>query len=352
MPRHLTMAGIGTAAAPAEGSDLRSAAEPAANLSADLPSDATIPLAREGDDTAIALLLTWIRPILVRVGLHAFRDSSHPDELARDVAQDALLRILTSLPQCRAATIPQFGAWALRITRNLITDYRRDPFGLITPRRVSLNAESLGALGAALVDVMTGSPVDVCAVDDAFTPTPEHDDSVLGRLLEDVATIWGDGVAPTPSPRIPLDAADDDRPDDPIVAYAVALAVAAMRSLEPDTARIVTMRVFEGESWSNIGGVLNTAPACAKRRYRRALDWLRIYCARSLQHLPRTIRSQVRAHFRRWELARRLASSERALSRRSTQRRRPRDSSHSQIALCHGPTSSAAPRHVSADISV
>jgi len=75
--------------------------------------------ARLGDRAAAGLLVRRHEGVAYAVALARLRDP----EAARDVAQDALLRALTTLPKLRDAD--RFGAWVARIAVRLAADFKR-----------------------------------------------------------------------------------------------------------------------------------------------------------------------------------------------------------------------------------
>jgi len=70
-----------------------------------------------------------LKALYVPLRRYARRQASgwiEPDELAQDVAQDALIRITGRLDSCHAHSDAQIIAWALAIARNVLIDRARE----------------------------------------------------------------------------------------------------------------------------------------------------------------------------------------------------------------------------------
>ena len=81
--------------------------------------------ARTGDEEALEALLHLLRPVLLRYARAQLFLDPEAEETARDLAQEALVRIVLGLRHCRAEADNQVIAWALAIIRNLCVDYFR-----------------------------------------------------------------------------------------------------------------------------------------------------------------------------------------------------------------------------------
>ena len=102
-----------------------------------------------GDSAARETLLAWVRPKLTLFALSRLYKSVDASDVAEDVAQDALIRILEYLPRCRAKSTSQFLAWAASITHRLVVDRFRNQFDILSPTRSSIDALAPSQLRAA-----------------------------------------------------------------------------------------------------------------------------------------------------------------------------------------------------------
>jgi RNA polymerase sigma factor (sigma-70 family) len=130
------------------------------------------------------------------------------EDLADDVAQETLIRIVSRLDACRASVDLQVLAWALAIARTRLADHLR--VVLADVERMNDETTSIA------------SPT-------ASASTPSSALGVLGRLVRKV-----------------------------------------VRTLPEDTRLLLDLRVTQGETWPSIARLLGTSAAGAKRRFQRA----------------------------------------------------------------------------------
>jgi RNA polymerase sigma factor (sigma-70 family) len=195
----------------------------------------TLHRAQTGDPEARETLLTTLHvPIRDYVAgqTHRLPDST---DVADDVAQETLIRILTRLHACRASTDRQVLAWALAVARTRLIDHMRR----IQPR--------------------------------------------VERM---------DDVAAVPAPVEP----DSSESDPAVLAGAVRKVV---RGLPQETRTLLELRVEHGETWPAIAHALRTTAAGAKRRFQRAQERLRRDLQDGLEGLPVRQREALRERLRR-----------------------------------------------------
>lgn len=87
------------------------------------PSDHDIELVRQAqayEEDALSALFDIYNPKLYNYGLLQLRDV----QAAEDLASDAMLRVLESIPRYQSRGVP-FSAWVFRIARNRLVDIRR-----------------------------------------------------------------------------------------------------------------------------------------------------------------------------------------------------------------------------------
>ena len=175
--------------------------------------------ARDGRDDALEELLAKLYPALLRYAYaHVARERDASD-LAADLTQDTLIRIVRGLDGCLAATDAQLIAWALSILRNRIVDYFRDS---AARPRVPLDK-----------DHPDGSHVHRRSTDDADGP--------WGRGRTVLRDIIRDSTA----------------------------------NLSPAAVRLLDLRFTSGASWSQVAMELGCERVAARRRFHRLRDSLR-----------------------------------------------------------------------------
>lgn len=193
--------------------------------------------AARGDDLAMEEFLTRIHPILARYLLRYLGDEG---DVASDLAQEALVRIASSLCQSRAQTQEQLIAWCLVIARNVSIDFLR-----ASQREPSHHGSTLDG-GHPLVGGET-----------AMVPAPEF--SVLFGLLRD-----------------------------------------AEAEVSDDSRRILYLRLVENASWAAVGEELGIAESAAKRRFQRAQRRIRREVLIRVNQLGTSLRQRVLDRIRRF----------------------------------------------------
>lgn len=186
--------------------------------------------ARSRDELLVALHFTILRYLKRQI-----RSRCDAPDLAEDLAQESLIRIIQRLSDCRADEDGQVHAWALAIARSRLVDHLRT--------RDTQPAMRMDETAMALAPVATegGS-------------RPEH---VLRRLLREV-----------------LDA------------------------LPPATSDLLRLRANGSLPWEAVGDALQTTPAGAKRRFQRAQARLRQALRAAVAALPERDRAEVKRRFR------------------------------------------------------
>lgn len=189
--------------------------------------------ALSGDADALERLLTAlyipVRKVTRRVLSTEDRDSDLPD----DLTQDALLKILTHLSDCRAQSDLELLSWALTIARNTVRSEVR-----LRTRSMHIPIEYMTAAAEARLFETRSVPVP---------PSP-----AFQRLL-----------------KIFLEAVDE---------------------LPPSPRLVLSLRACDERQWLDIAAELRTTPGGARRRYHRARDSLRKRVLEKLGDLP--IRTQ------------------------------------------------------------
>lgn len=187
--------------------------------------------AQDGDTASAESLLTALHiPILDYLRTRA-PDRGCRDDLAEDLAQEALIRIAENLHSCRAESDGQLLAWALTVARNRLVDYFR-----------------------------TDQSATVCRIkpedDFPYLDTIEVDISATDRLLNRLLH------------RI-------------------------VRSLPRETVKLLRLRIASGQSWREIGTAMCTTSAGAKRRFQRAQERMRRDLETRIAALPARERSAL-----------------------------------------------------------
>jgi RNA polymerase sigma factor (sigma-70 family) len=189
--------------------------------------------AQAGDESAMESLLALIRPALLRYAASSLDSEPDHRDLAKDVVQDALLRMVKGLPDCMAQSDAQVIAWALTIVRNLCISYYR---ALRRHRSVRLE-------------------------DDVFQSAAEMPP--------------GHGSAEAPR-------------------AALLLLVRRVVSQLPTAARqLIELRFGQGASWSTLAAELGTTRCGAKRRFHRLRSRVARAIRDSAHRLPTELRNAV-----------------------------------------------------------
>jgi RNA polymerase sigma-70 factor (ECF subfamily) len=182
-------------------------------------------LAQAGCTRALDRLLRQVEGPLYRYLIGQLRAAPDAEDLARDLCQETLIRTAVSLQRCTFASDARLLAWVLTIARNLLVDHLR---------RARDRREVRDDAGLA------------------HTPDagwPPQDDAPRPRLLE-------------------------------------TFAAEALAEVSEDTARLLRLRLVEGESWKEVGRALGIAESAAKRRFQRAQATLRRSILARVEALP------------------------------------------------------------------
>ena len=232
----------------------------------DLLSDGTvIRRAREGDGSALTAVLVELRPLILRVAQHRLvRQHQSAYDLAEDLTQLTLLRVVAGLPQCRAETPAQLIRWTLTIVNRALLDLYRDPLSELSECRLSIDT----VVSDREHPSVAGDVAETALSDIGHTETGEDGAAVSGS---------GDGV---------------------IVLRM--LCRAALEPLDHMNREILWLRAVSRASWPEIATTLGVTETAAKRRYQRLQVRLRRDVARRVQALPARQLTSVLMELRRW----------------------------------------------------
>jgi RNA polymerase sigma-70 factor (ECF subfamily) len=175
--------------------------------------------ARDGRDDALEELLAKLHPALLRYAYAHVAREREASDLAADLTQDTLIRIVRGLDGCHAATNAQLIAWALSVLRNRIVDYFRHS---AAHPRIPLDD-----------DHPDGSQVHRRSTDEAEEPW-ERGRTVLRNIIRD-----------------------------------------STANLSPAAVRLLDLRFGYGASWSQVATELGCERVAARRRFHRLRDSLR-----------------------------------------------------------------------------
>jgi RNA polymerase sigma factor (sigma-70 family) len=199
--------------------------------------------ARSGDADALESALALLHPVISRFLARRFVHGADLHDFVADVAQNALIRIARSLPNCRATEAGQIRAWALEAARSAALDYLRSP-----------------SSGMALLRRAT--QLDAPAAE---------------------ALLWSEWQRP-----------DDDDPTSASAATVLCrFAVEAQSRLSTAQVQLIWSRLVDRASWAEIGEEYGTTPAGAKRRYQRAQNMVRKMVLRSVAAVPEPERTRL-----------------------------------------------------------
>jgi RNA polymerase sigma factor (sigma-70 family) len=180
-----------------------------------LPNGTVVSLSRQaaaGDRNASERLLALLHAPVHRYALRRTAELLDPSETAKDIAQEALMRIALSIHGCRADSDEQVFAWALRITRNLVVDAIREEARRPDVDRYSTRSEAV-----------SGDDREDSLLDQA-NPAGEAIHKVL-------RSVW--------------------------------------RDLPGGSAELIRLRFLRGKSWAEVAEALETTPSGARRRFQR-----------------------------------------------------------------------------------
>ncbi|MET0399697.1 MAG: sigma-70 family RNA polymerase sigma factor [Longimicrobiaceae bacterium] len=170
--------------------------------------------AAAGDRAALEALLRELYPALSRFARHRAQGWLSADDVADDIAQEAMIRIARNLRQCQATSDGQLLAWALSIARRALLDHLRSQ------------------------------------------PAP-------GEVLR----FETEESVPIPDPA----SSAVDRWDEPPGAGSLLFRLVRNTccTLPPESLRLLHLRVEMGAQWNQVAAELRTTPAGAKRRFQR-----------------------------------------------------------------------------------
>jgi RNA polymerase sigma factor (sigma-70 family) len=203
--------------------------------------------ARRGDPQALNRLLQRVADPVHRYLVARVRHQREPEEVARDLSQEVLLRAAAHVARCTFATDERLLAWVLTIARNVLVDFAR--------------AERNGA--AALPDA------ELAAAWDRASLRAWEARGAECRASR-VAALFDEGVIPT---------------------------------MPEQTAELLRLRVLAGAEWKEVAAALGTTAAGAKRRFQRAQATLRGRLLDLLRELPEHERRALDGWTRRLGLA-------------------------------------------------
>ncbi|HEX8271540.1 MAG TPA: sigma-70 family RNA polymerase sigma factor [Longimicrobiaceae bacterium] len=183
----------------------------------------------------------WVAIFPYVHGLIRNRDDA--EDLAEDLTQETLLRLLPKLWLCRATVDAEVVSWALTIAHRVVIDeYRRHV--RVDVRRLSPELEAVAYHDA-------GDHPHSC---ERYRP-----ENVMERLMR-----------------------------------------TTMTGLPTELQRLLELRVLRGATWTEVGDSLGTTAAGAKRRFQRAQVALRRELLQRAEKLPPRKRAVVQAFLRRF----------------------------------------------------
>ncbi len=202
--------------------------------------------AREGDKEALESLLRLLRPVLFRYARAQLFLDPEAEETARDLTQEAMVRIVLGLGQCRALADTQVIAWALAIIRNLCVDHFR-----------TVHAPTFRF--SQMLEENSCVREDFLLASSERAPTPPgRGRRVLHRVLDEV-------VETLPAPAL----------------------------------RLLQLRVEESMTWSQIARELGLTRSAAKRRFQRMQTSVRNDALRRIKNMCARDRAAALLYLRR-----------------------------------------------------
>ena len=202
--------------------------------------------AAAGEENAMERLLAGVHPHVLGYLERWLHGSKEWEELAKDLAQDTLVRIARAIGCFRASTDRELVGWCVTIARNIGTDHLR---ACRDESDVAAFREELGAGAPAGFGWNADEAVGSEAV------------RILLRLLRQAQDKEGES-----------------------------------------NQELLWLRVLRHDSWHEVGEALGIGEAAAKRRYQRVQERLRLSLLRELVHLPPEELSIVRRWLARTDL--------------------------------------------------
>ncbi|WP_310568597.1 sigma factor [Gemmatimonas sp.] len=210
----------------------------------------------EAADVALERLLILLHAPIKRYAFAKVQRSPDADDLAADIAQDALIRIAKGVRTCRAQSDGEVMAWAMTIAHRLVLD-------LVRSRQSGLQA-------AYFADVTA--------------------QAMFGMTMEDSI-----------GQRAELE---------PAMELLLRLMADAYNGAIDSTGELIWWRLIISLDWREIGEQVQTTPAGAKRRFQRAMDTLRLEVIRRVDALDEVDRHAVLALLARFGYAQAVMSDQ------------------------------------------
>ena len=198
----------------------------------------TVAHAREGDHDALNTLLRHVRPMLLRYATRAALSAGGSRDVAEDIVQETLVRMVRHLGRCAADSPGRFHAWALAIARRVVLDLHGAPLHETSPARLSLDT-----LDAVSPQQVLGEETSAGGADEGEAHRPTHDD--VGHDVR------------APHARL------------------VHVTLRHLATLSETVVRILWWRALEQATWADIAGRVGSTPAAVKRRFQRAQHSIR-----------------------------------------------------------------------------
>ncbi len=211
--------------------------------------------ARDGEHNALERLLGLIQDPVYRYLVARLRLYQEAEDLARDLAQEALIRIANAIGRCTFDSDSRVLAWVLTVARNVLLDHIRSERSRSERMRFTSDLERAG-----------------------------------GQVAWAEWQRQTDDVEPGVASRILLRVVEEAR-----------------ASLPEATVELLRLRVDMGATWKEVGAALGTTEAGAKRRFQRAQATLRVNIGQRLQALPDGEKAAVEDRVRRFGLPTGLA---------------------------------------------
>jgi RNA polymerase sigma-70 factor (ECF subfamily) len=189
-------------------------------------------LAQAGSARELDCLLRRVEKPVYRYLVSRLLAAPDAEDLARDLCQEALIRVATSIGRCTFDGDGRLLTWVLTIARNVLLDHLRRARG-----RPEIRVDVLWARGVAAAP-------------------PPGDETAASRLLE-------------------------------------TLAAQALAAVSEGTAELLRLRLVTGRSWKEVAEALGIAETAAKRRFQRAQVTLRRHILARLDELPPEARHLV-----------------------------------------------------------
>lgn len=206
----------------------------------------------EAADGALEKLLILLHAPIKRYAFAKVRRSPDADDLAADIAQDALIRIAKGVRACRAQSDGEVVTWAMTIAHRLVLD-------LVRSRQSGLQATYFADIAAQAMFGMT--------MEDSVGQRPEMEPA-MELLLQLMADAYNGAI--------------------------------------DSTGELIWWRLIISLDWREIGEQVQTTPAGAKRRFQRAMETLRLEVIRRVDALDEVDRMAVLALLARFGYAQAL----------------------------------------------